>query len=119
MEKITIVGAPPSKANMYKIISIGGHGSLCKTNAMKDWERSFFIQCQIREKMITGYFKVEVDVFYPTMRQDLDNVLKGFLDCLQSCKVIKNDNQCVEIHARKFIDKVNPRIEFTIDEIGM
>lgn len=117
MEKIKILGAPPSKANMYRIITIKGHGSLCKTSAMKDYERNFYIQCPLRGQMIEGYFRVDIDVFYPSMRQDLDNVLKGFLDCLQECKVIKNDNQCVEIHARKFVDKVNPRIEFTIEPI--
>ena len=29
-------------------------------------------------------------------------------------KAIKNDNRCVAINARKFIDKNNPRIEFTL-----
>jgi Holliday junction resolvase RusA-like endonuclease len=38
------------------------------------------------------------------------------LDCLQQCNAIKNDRQCVEIHARKFVDKVKPRVEFTITE---
>jgi Holliday junction resolvase RusA-like endonuclease len=39
------------------------------------------------------------------------------LDCLQQCKAIKNDRYCVEIHGRKLINKADPRIEFTIEEI--
>ena len=51
------------------------------------------------------------------MLPDLDNAFKILLDCLQGCKTIKNDRQCVEIVARKLIDKENPRVEFTIEEI--
>ncbi len=32
-------------------------------------------------------------------------------------KTIKNDNKCVKIIARKFVDKENPRAEFLITEI--
>ena len=48
---------------------------------------------------------------------DLDNSLKCLLDCLQTCKAIKNDRNCVKIVANKYIDKNNPRIEFTIVEV--
>ena len=49
---------------------------------------------------------------------DLDNSLKIILDVLQKpCYVIDNDNQCAEIHARKLIDRANPRIEFTIETL--
>ena len=67
--------------------------------------------------MISGYFKLTVDVFYENMRPDLDNCLKVLLDCLQQCRAIKNDRNCVDICARKLIDKADPRIEFTIEEI--
>ena len=40
-----IHGQPPSKSNCYRIISIKGHGSLAKTQALKKWEQSFFMQC--------------------------------------------------------------------------
>lgn len=117
-EKQVIIGSVPSKANSYRVITIKGHGSLGKTTAMKKYEQSFFLQCgKYRDKMITDYFKLELDVYFPTMSHDLDNSLKIILDCLQSCKAIKNDNRCVDIHARKFIDKANPRIEFSIEPI--
>lgn len=117
MEKVVIRGKIPSKANCYKVITICGHGSLGKTEAIKEYERAFFLQCQLRDKMISGYFKLTVDVFYENMRPDLDNCLKVLLDCLQQCRAIKNDRNCVDICARKLIDKADPRIEFTIEEI--
>lgn len=110
-----IIGTIPSKPNSMKVITINGHGSLAKTKTLKDYEKSFYLQCgKYRDKMITGFFKLDVDAYLPTMAHDLDNIFKILLDCLQSCKAIKNDNRCVAINARKFIDKTNPRIEFTL-----
>ena len=110
-----ILGNTPSKSNCYRIIKLGKHASLAKTPLLKKYEESFFWQVgALRDKMISVPFEFHVDVFYPSKRSDLDNSFKVVLDCLQKCKVIKNDNNCSLIHARKFIDKENPRIEFTI-----
>ena len=117
MEKITIQGKIPSKSNCYKVVTLGGHSSLAKTKAIKDYEKAFFLQCPIRGLKLKKYFKLEVDVFYENMRPDLDNCFKVLLDCLQQCKAIENDRYCVEIHCRKLVDKNNPRIEFTIEEL--
>lgn len=57
-----------------------------------------------------------MDVYFASDRPDLDNSAKVVLDCLQTAKAIKNDRLCSEIHARKLIDKDNPRIEFVIEE---
>lgn len=121
MEKIqTIIGCPPSKANTYRIVTIAGHGSLSKTAALHKYEQDFYIQCgHYRDAMISGYFKLAIDVYFPTMSHDLDNSLKVVLDCLQQCKAIKNDNKCTEILARKFVDKKNPRIEFTLEPVKL
>lgn len=117
MEKQTILGKLPSKSNCYKIVTIGRHASLAKQKVLKDYEKTFYMQCGIRDLNIEGYFKLNVDVYHENMRPDLDNGFKILLDCLQSCKTIKNDRQCVEIHARKLVDKLNPRIEFTLEEV--
>lgn len=115
--EITILGDCPSKANSYKIITIGGHSSLSKTKALKEYEKSFFLQCKHRGVNITSFFTIDIDVYYENNRKDLDGSFKIILDCLQQCKVIKNDRECVEIHARKMIDKFNPRIEIKIHPI--
>lgn len=119
MEKkdYVILGQPPSKSNSYRIIKIGGHASLGKTTALKNYESSFYKQCPLRDANISGFFKLYLDVYFQSNLPDLDNSLKVFLDCLQVCKAIKNDRYCTEILARKFIDKNNPRIEFTIKEV--
>lgn len=88
-----IIGSVPSKANSYRIITIARHGSLAKTAAMKKYEQAFYMQCgKYRDKMITDYFRLDLDVFFPTMSHDLDNSLKVILDCLQSCKAIKRQS---------------------------
>ena len=113
-----ILGNAPSKANQYKIITLGGHGSLAKTKALKEYEQKFYLQCgAYRNKNIQGFFELYVDVYFHSNQPDLDNSLKCLLDCLQTCKAIKNDRNCVKIVANKFIDKNNPRIEFTIVEV--
>jgi Holliday junction resolvase RusA-like endonuclease len=118
MDKQIIYGSCPSKSNCYKIIKIGNISSLGKTNALKKYENDFFIQCNVyRDKNIEGYFEFYMDVFYPNQRSDLDNSLKVVLDCLQKVKAIQNDNKCVKIVVRKFLDKEKPRVEFVIKEI--
>lgn len=114
-----ILGNAPSKANQYKIITLGGHGSLAKTKALKEYEQKFYLQCgAYRNKNIQGFFELYVDVYFHSNQPDLDNSLKCLLDCLQTCKAIKNDRNCVKIVANKFVDKNNPRIEFTIVEVN-
>lgn len=110
-----MLGNAPSKANCYRIITLGGHGSLAKTTALKTFESNFYMQCgKYRNLNVCSYFEFHCKVFYPSMRSDIDNSLKCLLDCLQHAKAIKNDNLCVKVVAEKFIDKVNPRVEFKI-----
>lgn len=106
----------PSKSNCYKIIKTAGFYKLGKTSAINAYEQKFFLQCSLRNARISGNFRIDVDCFNSSNRKDLDNSFKLLLDCLQQCGAIKNDRQCVEIHARKFVDKVNPRVEFTLTE---
>ena len=119
MIRMTIQGKVPSKSNSYKIISFGGHASLAKTSALKEYEKAFYLQCPCRGAMIDGYFTIEIRVFHENNRPDLDNAMKILLDCLQSCNVIKNDRYCTEIHAYKFVDKNNPRVEIILKKVEL
>jgi len=113
-----IIGQVPSKSNCYKIITLNGHGSLAKGKGLKDYERSFYLQCnKYRNKSISSLFELKINVFNSSQRPDLDNSFKIVLDCLQSCKSITNDRNCIKIDAQKFVDKVNPRVEFEIKEV--
>lgn len=118
-QKQVIYGKVPSKSNCYKIITLFNHSSLAKQKALKEYEKAFFLQCSLRGEYISQFFKMDIDVYYENMRPDLDNSFKIILDCLQAVKAIKNDRLCVEIHARKLIDKANPRVEFCIEEVEL
>lgn len=48
-------------------------------------------------------------------KNDIDNSLKSFLDCLNKVLFI-DDTQVVKITASKYQDKENPRITFTIED---
>jgi Holliday junction resolvase RusA-like endonuclease len=107
----TIKGNLPSKSNNYLISG----NRLYKHPNLKAFESSFYIQCdKYRHTTVEGEFELEVKVFYPSRRSDLDNGLKILLDCLQKMGVIENDNKCMKITASKHIDKTDPRIEFAL-----
>lgn len=111
----TIYGLCPSKSNGYKITRTG---HFYKSSKLVEYEKKFFMQCKSRGEMIEAYFEIRIKAFFPTMANDLDGIFKIILDCLQSCKVIKNDNRAAKIVAEKFLDKKNPRVEIQITEIN-
>lgn len=114
----TIIGHVPSKANNYKIVYKAGHPTISKSDAVESYEQAFYMQVgPYRNKNISGFFELNLRVYFESQQPDLDNSLKTILDCLQYTKTIKNDNKCVKIVAEKFVDKKNPRIEFQIIEI--
>ena len=89
-----------------------------KSKALAEYEKNFYLQSKVyRNANITGLFEILLKVYYPANRADLDNSLKVVLDCLQKVGAIPNDNKCVKIVAEKFIDKAQPRIEFTLNEL--
>jgi Holliday junction resolvase RusA-like endonuclease len=110
-----IKGLIPSKSNCYRF---NPGGNMYKSKGLISYENTFYLQCnRYRNKNIEGFFEIYLEVYYPSMRSDLDGALKIFLDCLQKCKAIKNDNRCTKIVASKFVDKADPRIEFVIKEV--
>jgi crossover junction endodeoxyribonuclease RusA len=61
---------------------------------------------------------VTLRVFRPQRSGDLDNKLKVLFDALQGV-VYGDDKQIVEIHAFRFEDKNNPRVEVEVLPIGL
>ena len=113
-----INGQVPSKSNSYIITFANGHPQLSKGEKLVKYEKSFYLQCNLyRNKNIKGLFQLKINIFNSSQRPDLDNCFKVFLDCLQTCKAIENDRNCIKIEAEKFVDKINPRIEFEIVEL--
>lgn len=62
---------------------------------------------------VDGEVSLRLQFFRPARRMDLDNMLKVLLDALQGFGY-HNDSQVVEIHAQRFEDKQNPRVELEI-----
>jgi Holliday junction resolvase RusA-like endonuclease len=109
-----VFGSIPSKSNQYIIAG----NRLIKSAKVKQYEESFAIQCKFyRNANIDTAFEIEVDAYLANPRQDLDGIMKILMDSLQSVKAISNDNLAYKITARKFIDKVSPRVEFQIKQI--
>jgi Holliday junction resolvase RusA-like endonuclease len=127
--KMTIKGQPPSKSNLYKIITFHPkkgsgkkpHSSLAKSGDLKKYEELFLLQIppHYRGLMIEKVMRVEIRCYFRTMSNDLDNAAKGILDCLQHGRVIANDNRVIELEMRKYIDKEEPRAEITIKTLGL
>jgi crossover junction endodeoxyribonuclease RusA len=65
---------------------------------------------------LSGPISIKIDVYRPRRTGDLDGRLIAVLDSLQG-QAYHNDNQIVEIRARRFDDKADPRIEVVIEEM--
>ena len=114
-QKYIIKGNTPSNSNCYKVIRLGNRCGLGKQKKLESYENSFKLQMlNYKYNLIESEFKFIIDVYYDSRRPDLDNSLKVVLDCLQKAEVIKNDNKCIEIIAKKHLDKIDPRIEFSL-----
>lgn len=116
-----ILGNPPAKSNCYRIIILKNkdktkqHASLAKSEELKKYEADFALQCSLyRRAHINVPFEIKIDCHFRSKQSDLDNALKVILDCLQAAEAISNDNLCEHIDIGKFVDPVNPRIEFTL-----
>ena len=110
--KYVICGTIPSKSNSYKVSRRG----MYKSPQLVQYEQSFALQLLQYQKQetIMGDFAIEVDVYYESKRADLDGCFKILFDSLQKNSVIDNDRKCMKIIAQRHIDKLNPRVEFTI-----
>ena len=117
MEKETIYGQVIGKSNNYIIGNSGESRHIIKNPQIREYESIFARQCKLyRDKRISGRFTLFVAVYQSSIRYDLDNSLKTVLDCLQMVNAITNDSQCFKIVAEKRLDKVNPRVVFSIEE---
>ena len=116
----TIYGQIVAKANNYLAVPDGnGARRIIKSDIVRAYERTFASQCTIYCGVgISTPFRLYALIWQRSKQYDLDNSIKTLLDCLQSVGAITDGNLCMEIVARKGIDRVNPRVEFAIEEIN-
>ncbi len=67
-------------------------------------------------RLLNGDLSVTFRVFRPIRRGDLDNRLKISQDALKGI-CFEDDRQIIEIHAFRFDDKANPRIEIEVKQL--
>lgn len=117
-EKEIIYGVIVSKTNhYYSDVDASGQCRIFCDNTWLRYRSKFLEQVTIyKDRNILNPFILFVDVYFIREQFDLDNAIKSLCDLLQDCHAIVNDSLCLEIHARKFVDKITPRVEFSIVE---
>lgn len=109
-----------SKSNSRQLVinPTTGKWRSIKSTSARLFEQAFRAQCPARARVeIGGYVVLTVTVYYRSKRSDLD--VSMVMDCLERERVIKNDRQVVELHARKRWDKADPRVEVKVEEVEL
>lgn len=117
--EFTLLGQPFSKANSRKIVKFGNRPASIKSDKARAYEESALWQLRPILRHHRPYTKpvaVEMTIYYPDRRQDLDPSL--ILDILQKAGLYENDRLVEEMHLFRAVDKTNPRTEIAIWEIG-
>lgn len=90
-----------------------------KANKLKQEEKAI-INYYCKGKEYTGYYPVEliINAHFNSRRKDLDNVrLKGIIDGLVECGVIRNDNlNCIRKITLKAVIDIKKGLEIEIKE---
>ena len=106
---------PPS-INSYYSQSRSGHRF--KTNEAKAWENEAGHLLGRKITFSSSPVKVILYYYFKDNRSDLGNRTKILIDLLQKMEIIDNDNQVMEIHEFKNINKNAPRVEIVVTAIG-
>lgn len=106
-----IIPYPPSLNKYWRTfkgrVYLSSEAKKYKSDVRKIFEASN-VDLLKEDKMVI----LHIDVYRPRKIGDLDNTLKGILDSLNGCLYV-DDRQVVEIHARRFDDKENPRVNIS------
>jgi len=112
----TFPGQLVSSKNRRRIVGFKtGRPRLIKSKPALDYEKAAAKEVWRGAKGIEGPVSLTAHVFYSTRRPDLDVQL--LMDVLQKARVILDDRQIHQIIATKYVDKVNPRVEWQIRSI--
>lgn len=105
---------PPSVNAMWRY----ANGSVYSNRSAKEFKKEVKVLCFQNGIIPFGKEKklcFTMRVFRPREIGDLDNRIKLILDALNK-NAFYDDNQVIEIHAFRFTDKNNPRVEVEILE---
>ena len=100
-------GSPFSKANSRRIVKIGNTSRSIKSQKALDFQREFQRQCPKLDPLFQADLHIDLDIFYPDRRRDLDESL--VLDAMQGL-VYANDRQIKSRRVRWNLSKERPGI---------
>lgn len=114
----TILGHMPRKSNSRRIVVIDGKHKNIKSKAAILWMTAAVLQVQMvmRQQKVTQYTQpvaLYADIYYRSERSDLSSEL--LMDCLEKADLIKNDRQIHHQSLTRYVDKYNPRVEWTLE----
>jgi Holliday junction resolvase RusA-like endonuclease len=113
---VEIKGHLALKSNGRRIIFRGQRRPRSiKSEAALMFAATFATQIRRPKEAFAGPVALFADVWYADKRRDLDISL--LQDAIQDAGIIVNDRAILEIHARRFIDKMNPRVKFKLVEL--
>ena len=112
---MTVILPYPPSANRYWRV-VNGRPIVSKAAREYKIEAGWKAKAQGQQIMV-GPVSVTIAVYRPQKRGDLDNLLKVILDALNGI-AYDDDAQIVEIKARRFDDKSNPRVEIDVIEVA-
>lgn len=105
---------PPSANRLWRMDK---RGFMRKSEAAKDYYHEVaLIGMAAGIEIIKGEISVTLKIYRARRAGDLDNRIKPLLDALQGVAFM-DDKQVIEIHAFRYEDKENPRVEVTIEDL--
>ena len=101
---------PPSVNRMWRRYN----GLTVTAEDVRAYKKTVAYECrQVGVTLLHGPLTLYLDFYRPQRSGDLSNRIKVVEDALIGI-AYTDDSQIVEIHARRFDDKHNPRVEVTI-----
>lgn len=108
-----ILPYPPSVNNLYATYQ----GRRITSAAGRQFKADIALLAKRQgARLLSGDLIITFRVFRPKRIGDLDNRLKASQDALRGV-CFEDDKQIIEIHAFRFDDKANPRIEIDLKEL--
>jgi crossover junction endodeoxyribonuclease RusA len=110
-----VLPCPPSMNHYWRT----WRGRVVKSEEGREYQRKVALlaksQLERGARPLAGLVEVEVSVYRPQRRGDLDNFLKVLLDSLKGIAFV-DDSQVIRIEARRYDDAKNPRAVLSVKE---
>lgn len=110
---------PPYTNNLYFSKMVKNRVIRIPTSQATNFKKQVAKICRFEcVQPFVGEVAVSINVYRPRRVGDLDGTFKALFDGLKGW-AFEDDKQIVEIHAVRYEDKVNPRVEIEITALGL